>query len=141
MNAKARCGAPISAKCGGFRAERWLDTAPVTGAGTAKPGAASGFGAALQKWKNTWNAGNLYCRKTWALAPEMPPQPAACAPRKPTLQQLNHFIQRLEREIAPPAVLARALEDWQQLLEQAWPQPPPDVSLWQRLRWAPPTDG
>ncbi|MEY4588535.1 MAG: hypothetical protein RL497_611 [Pseudomonadota bacterium] len=54
---------------------------------------------------------------------------------KPTLQSLNQFIHRLERDVANPAALARALDDWQQLLEQALAAAAlPDTSLWQRLR-------
>ncbi|HEY6527560.1 MAG TPA: diguanylate cyclase [Cellvibrionaceae bacterium] len=54
---------------------------------------------------------------------------------KPTLHTLNQFIHRLEREISNPAMLARALDDWQQLLEQALAAAAlPDVTLWQRLR-------
>lgn len=50
-------------------------------------------------------------------------------------QSLNQFIHRLEREISNPSMLARALSEWQQLLEQALAAAAlPDASLWQRLR-------
>ncbi|HMW70176.1 MAG TPA: diguanylate cyclase [Cellvibrionaceae bacterium] len=127
----------LSAAVSGQNSE--LDTALLQARDRLKPGASSDFSAALQKVEKHLEALETFQaqQKNLGLSALL----NACHSLRrlrlpnPALQNLNQFTQRLEREIPTPAMLARALEDWQQLLEQALAAAAlPDVSLWQRLR-------
>lgn len=127
----------LSAAVSGQNSE--LDTALLQARDRLKPGAKSDFSAALNKVEKHLEALETFQaqQKNLGLSALLNACHSLRRLRlpKPTHAHLNQFIQRLEREISNPAMLARALEDWQQLLEQALAAAAlPDVSLWQRLR-------
>ncbi len=127
----------LSAAVSGHNSE--LDTALLQARDRLKPGANSDFSAALQKVEKHLEA--LETLQAQHKNVGLNALLGACHSLrrlrlpKPAQLSLNQFIQRLESEMGNPAILARALEDWQQLLEQALAAAAlPDASLWQRLR-------
>ena len=116
-----------------------LDTALLQAKDRLKPGAGNDFAEALQRVEKHLDALETFQHQQQnqglnALLGACHSLRRLRLP-KPTLQSLNQFIHRLERQISNPAMLARALDDWQQLLEQALAAAAlPDATLWQRLR-------
>lgn len=116
-----------------------LDTALMHAKDRLKPGMEGDFSAALQKVEKHLDALEAlqFQQQNLGLTALL----SAChSLRKLRLPasinlSISQFIHRLETQIAHPALLARALTDWQILLDttlKAAAQP--DTSLWQRLR-------